>query len=113
MLSYDDEKYLKKTRYAAKELLNIAIKKIIRNREVCVQFLCFMGGIFYEEYFTKKLLFKRIQILFESNVTAKVLKMQPNFLFMQYKQENIMIIILPYYPDYFFCIDENSTRNVF
>lgn len=65
-----------------------------------MQFLRFMGGIFYEEY-AKKLLFKRIQISFESNITAKVLRMQPNFLFMQYKQKNIMIIILPYYPDYF------------
>lgn len=90
MVSYDDEKYLKKeTCYAAKGLLNITIKKVIRNREV-----------FYEEY-AKKLLFKRIQISFESNITAKVLRMQPNFLFMQYKQKNIMIIILPYYPDYF------------
>lgn len=111
MLSYDDEKYLKKTCYVAKEMLNIAIKKVIRNREVCVQFLCFMGEIFYEEY-AKKLLFKRIQILFESNVTAKVLRMQPNFLFMQYKQKNIMIIIL-HTTQIIFCIDENSTRNVF
>lgn len=100
MLSYDDEKYLKKMRYVAKELLNIAIKIVTRNKEVYVQFLCFMDEIFYEEY-AKKLLFKRIQILFESNVTAKVLRMQPNFIFMQYKQKNIMMIILPYYPDYF------------